>query len=160
MSLRRVFIANRGEIAQRIVRACQAVGAESVACSPADDAASLHCVSADRAVRLPGAGPAAYLDAAALVRAAVEAGADALHPGIGFLSESPQLARLCDEHGVRFVGPSADALARRTSSVKDFAKILLRVFTTAGIFNFLFLPAKNRNSPKQNKAKSRCPSTT
>ena len=54
-ALRRVFIANRGEIAQRIVRACQAVGAESVACAPADDAASLHTLSADRAVTLPGA---------------------------------------------------------------------------------------------------------
>ena len=110
-ALRRVFIANRGEIAQRIVRACQAVGAESVACAPADDAASLHTLSADRAVTLPGAGAAAYLDARALVRAAVEAGCSALHPGVGFLSESAQLAALCDEHGVTFVGPSARALA-------------------------------------------------
>lgn len=76
-----------------------------------DDAASLHRSAADAAVALPGRGAAGYLDAEAVVGAALAAGCDAVHPGYGFLSENPGFARLCAARGLRFVGPSPEALA-------------------------------------------------
>src|SRR5690242_15004488 len=91
MAITRLLVANRGEVAVRIMRTAAALGLRTVAVNPADDADSLHVRRADEAVRLPGAGPAAYLDVAALVQAAVQARADALHPGWGFVSESPEL---------------------------------------------------------------------
>jgi acetyl-CoA carboxylase carboxyltransferase component/acetyl/propionyl-CoA carboxylase alpha subunit len=110
MSLSRVLIANRGEIAIRIARAAAEAGLESVAIHPADDADSPHVAAADRAVALPGAGARAYLDIAAVVAAARAEGCDALHPGYGFLSENPALARACAEAGIVFVGPSPEHL--------------------------------------------------
>ncbi|MGX5657945.1 ATP-binding protein, partial [Geodermatophilus nigrescens] len=111
MSVTRLLVANRGEVAVRVLRTAAALGLSTVAVAPEDDAGGLHVRRADDAVRLPGAGPAAYLDVAAVVGAAVRGGADALHPGWGFLSESPALARACAGAGVVFVGPSAEALA-------------------------------------------------
>ncbi|MGY1714157.1 carboxyl transferase domain-containing protein [Geodermatophilus sp. SYSU D01106] len=111
MSVTRLLVANRGEVAVRVLRTAAALGLSTVAVAPEDDAGGLHVRRADDAVRLPGAGPAAYLDVAAVVGAAVRSGADALHPGWGFLSESPALARACAGAGVVFVGPSAEALA-------------------------------------------------
>ncbi|OLL93357.1 MULTISPECIES: carboxyl transferase domain-containing protein [unclassified Pseudonocardia] len=105
-----LLVANRAEIAVRIMDTASALGIGTVAVHPADDAACLHVVRADRAVELPGAGAAAYLDVDRIVRAAVDTGADALHPGYGFLSENPALARACAAHGVTFVGPAPEAL--------------------------------------------------
>ncbi len=110
MSLSRVLIANRGEIAVRIARAAAEAGLESVAVYATDDAQSPHVSTADRAVALPGAGARAYLDVAAVVAAAKAQGCDALHPGYGFLSENPALARACAEAGVVFIGPSPEHL--------------------------------------------------
>ncbi|MEJ8280889.1 acetyl-CoA carboxylase family protein [Pseudonocardia spirodelae] len=106
-----LLVANRGEIAVRIMATASALGMRTVAVHPADDAASLHVERADEAVELPGAGPAAYLDVAGLVAAAERTGAGMLHPGYGFAAEDPALARRCAERGVAFVGPSPDALA-------------------------------------------------
>ena len=86
------------------------LGVRTVAVHAADDAACAHVARADAAVALPGTGAAAYLDVDALVRAAVDGGAGALHPGYGFASESPALARACADAGVVFVGPSPQAL--------------------------------------------------
>ncbi|WP_297514858.1 carboxyl transferase domain-containing protein [uncultured Caulobacter sp.] len=110
MSLSRVLIANRGEIAVRVARAAAEAGIESVAVFATDDAASPHRAAADRAVALPGAGAKAYLDLAAILAAAKGEGCDALHPGYGFLSENPALARACAEAGIVFVGPSPEHL--------------------------------------------------
>lgn len=109
--IRRLLIANRGEIAIRIARAAAELDVRSVAVYSCDDAASLHVRKADEAVALPGTGAAAYLDAGRIVDTAVRAGCDALHPGSGFLSESPSLARRCEAAGIVFVGPDADTLA-------------------------------------------------
>jgi acetyl-CoA carboxylase biotin carboxylase subunit len=111
MPLRRLFIANRGEIAFRIVRAAQALGIETVVGVSAADADSAAARLADRAVVL-GPGPAAksYLDARLIVHAARETGCDSLHPGYGFLSERAVLPRLCDAAGIVFVGPEADMI--------------------------------------------------
>ncbi len=111
MALRRLFVANRGEIALRIVRAAQALGIETVVGVSAADTESAAAKLADRAVVL-GPGPAvkSYLDARIVVHAARETGCDALHPGYGFLSERAVLPRLCGEHGIIFVGPEADMI--------------------------------------------------
>ncbi|PIB93823.1 carboxyl transferase domain-containing protein [Caulobacter sp. FWC2] len=110
MSLSRVLIANRGEIAVRIARAAAEAGLASVAVYATDDAGSPHVTAADQAVALPGPGARAYLDIAAIVAAAKAQGCDALHPGYGFLSENPALARACAEAGIVFVGPSPEHL--------------------------------------------------
>jgi acetyl/propionyl-CoA carboxylase alpha subunit/acetyl-CoA carboxylase carboxyltransferase component len=109
--IKRLLVANRGEIAVRIMATAAVLGIETVAVYPADDAASAHVSRAGAAVELPGAGPAAYLDVDAIMAAAASTGCDTLHPGYGFLSERPELARSCAQAGVRFAGPGADALA-------------------------------------------------
>src|SRR5215472_3731697 len=107
---RKLLVANRGEIAIRVLRAASELGVETVAVCSEDDEGSLHTRLGDQVYRLRGAGPAAYLDAAQLVRAAAGAGCDALHPGYGFLSESADFAERCRSAGLTFVGPSAGVL--------------------------------------------------
>lgn len=108
-----LFIANRGEIALRIVRAARALGVKTVVGVSAADRESLAAREADRAITLGPAQPrGSYLNMAAIVHAAVETGCDALHPGYGFLSERGEFARLCESHSVIFVGPSADSIQK------------------------------------------------
>ena len=107
----RLLIANRGEIAVRIARAAADLGLASVAVHATDELDAPHAAKADAVVPLAGAGVAAYLDIEDVLRAAQECGADAVHPGYGFLSESPAFARACAECGVTFVGPSPEVLA-------------------------------------------------
>lgn len=113
MNLSRVFIANRGEIAVRVIRACRVLGIETVIGVSAADRQSLGARLADRAVVI-GAAPArdSYLNPELVVAAARGSGCDALHPGYGFLSERPKLADLCERNGVTFVGPAADTIRR------------------------------------------------
>jgi acetyl-CoA carboxylase biotin carboxylase subunit len=116
--MRRVLVANRGEIAVRIIRACREAGLESVAVYSDADARAKHVALADRAERI-GPAPAAesYLNIPALLRAAEGSGADAVHPGYGFLSERPDLARACADARLTFVGPPADAIERMGSKI-------------------------------------------
>jgi acetyl/propionyl-CoA carboxylase alpha subunit/acetyl-CoA carboxylase carboxyltransferase component len=111
MPFKRVLIANRGEIAIRIARAAAELGIASVAVFATDEADAPHARAADDASALPGAGPRAYLDLAAVVAAARGSGCDALHPGYGFLSENPALAQACARAGITFVGPAPEHLA-------------------------------------------------
>ncbi len=110
MTGQKLLVANRGEIAIRIFRSAADLGMASIAIHPADDGASLHVGKADTAIALPGRGVAAYLDGAAILQAAREAGATAIHPGYGFLSENAAFARACAEAGVTFVGPTPGIL--------------------------------------------------
>ncbi|WP_293224601.1 carboxyl transferase domain-containing protein [Ottowia sp.] len=107
----KILIANRGEIALRIVRALQELGIASVAIYADDDAHAPHVQAVDTAVALGATGPAAYLDGARLLAIAREQGADAIHPGYGFLSERADFARACAAAGVRFIGPMPEQLA-------------------------------------------------
>ncbi|MFD1530020.1 acetyl-CoA carboxylase biotin carboxylase subunit [Pseudonocardia aurantiaca] len=109
--IRRLLIANRGEIAARVIRTCARLGIESVLAASDADLDALPARLADRVVRLgPAPATASYLDATAVVRAAQAIAADAVHPGYGFLSENPVLARACADAEIVFVGPSAESL--------------------------------------------------
>jgi acetyl-CoA carboxylase biotin carboxylase subunit len=109
--IRRLLIANRGEIAVRVIRTCSRLGIESVLAASDADLESLPARLADRVVRLgPAAAAQSYLDPDAVVRAALTVGADAVHPGYGFLSENPSLARACATAGIVFVGPTPESL--------------------------------------------------
>ncbi|MCC6718460.1 MAG: carbamoyl-phosphate synthase large subunit [Acetobacteraceae bacterium] len=110
MPVTRLLIANRGEIAIRIARSAAELGIATVAVYSTDDAQSLHVRAADQTRALAGSGAAAYLDAAAIVALAREAGCDAIHPGYGFISENAGFARLCAEAGIAFVGPQPEVL--------------------------------------------------
>ena len=111
MALMKLVVANRGEIAIRVLRAASDLGIATVAIHSADDATSLHVPQADEAITLEGRGVAAYLDGAQIVERAREVGCDAVHPGYGFLAESAEFARQCAEAGLTFVGPSVEALS-------------------------------------------------
>ena len=105
MTIRRLIVANRGEIAVRIFRTCARLGIEAVAVVAGDDRGSLHARSADRTIEI-----GSYLDPSEHVRAAVEAGADAVHPGYGFLAESSVLADAVITAGITWVGPAPETL--------------------------------------------------
>ena len=107
---RKLLIANRGEIAIRIARTAAEMNMATVAIVSQDDSGSLHARCADTALTLAGSGPAAYLDGPQILRLALESGCDAIHPGYGFLSENAAFARLCNNAGIVFVGPSPETL--------------------------------------------------
>ncbi|MET9651165.1 pyruvate carboxylase [Streptomyces sp. NPDC006460] len=109
---RKVLVANRGEIAIRAFRAGYEVGARTVAVFPHEDRNSLHRLKADEAYEIgePGHPVRAYLSVEEIIRAARLAGADAVYPGYGFLSENPELAQACEDAGITFVGPSVQTL--------------------------------------------------
>lgn len=121
----RLLVANRGEIALRIVRACRELGIESVAVCSTADVGAPHARAADRAVTIGPPHPRdSYLNAGAIIDATRETGADAVHPGYGFLSEDPQTAAACADAGLVWVGPPADVIARLGSKIE--ARRLMR----------------------------------
>lgn len=110
--LRKILIANRGEIAVRIIRACAEMGIRSVAIYTEADRFALHVKKADESYCIGSEPVAGYLNVYALVDLAAATGCDAVHPGYGFLSENPQFARACKERGLIFIGPDADIIRR------------------------------------------------
>ena len=111
MSITRILIANRGEIALRIHRAAHEMGIETVAVHSTADADAMHVSMADDAVRLgPAEATQSYLDIDKVIAAAKQAGAEAIHPGYGFLSENAAFARACAQADIAFVGPPAEAI--------------------------------------------------
>ena len=116
----KVLVANRAEIAVRAFRAAYELGARTVAVFPQEDRNSEHRLKADEAYLIgePGHPVRAYLDIEEIVRVAREAGADAVYPGYGFLSENPDLARACAEAGLTFVGPPPEVLELAGNKVR------------------------------------------
>jgi pyruvate carboxylase subunit A len=122
--LKKVLIANRGEIAVRIVRACAESGITSVAVYTDADRYSLHVKKADEAYSLGPETVAGYLNVHRIVNLAKATGCDAIHPGYGFLSENPKLAEACAKRGIRFIGPSADVIRRLGDKVEARAAMI------------------------------------
>jgi acetyl-CoA carboxylase biotin carboxylase subunit len=125
----KILVANRGEIAVRIIRACRAMGIKTVAVYSKEDASSLHAYLADEAVCIGPAAPRdSYLNIPNIIGAALSKKAQAVHPGYGFLAENVTFARLCREHGLVFIGPSPEIIASMGN--KSQAR---RTMTEAGV---------------------------
>ncbi len=125
---RKVLIANRGEVALRIIRACKELGIRTVAIYSEADVRSLYVKKADEAYLLPGDPLRAYLDYIRIVDLAKQVGADAIHPGYGFLAENPDFAKYCKRRRITFIGPTAEQISMFGDKVK--AK---RVMASAGL---------------------------
>ena len=120
----KILIANRGEIACRVMETAQSIGVACVAVYSDADAEAKHVAMADEAVHIGGSAPAeSYLKGDVIIQAALETGADAIHPGYGFLSENPDFVEAVQAAGLVFIGPSADAI--RAMGLKDAAKALM-----------------------------------
>ena len=118
-ALKRILVANRGEIALRVIRACQQMGIETVLAASTADRDSLPARAADRMVCIgPAIAAQSYLDVRAIITAAKGTGADAVHPGYGFLSESPDLAQACADEGLVFIGPRPDHIREMGNKLK------------------------------------------
>jgi acetyl-CoA carboxylase biotin carboxylase subunit len=134
MAITRVLIANRGEIALRIIHACQQLGIETVLATSEADQDSLPARLADRAICIGSARPTdSYLNHRSIIAAAIGTGADAVHPGYGFLAESPDLADACAAEGITFVGPTGEHMRQMGNKIQ--ARLLARkagVATLAG----------------------------
>lgn len=110
---KKVLIANRGEIAVRIIRACREIGIPTVAIYSQADATSLHVRLATEAYCIgPAPSSQSYLSIPAIISAALVSGADAIHPGYGFMSERADFAEICEKHGIKFIGPTAEAMRK------------------------------------------------
>jgi acetyl-CoA carboxylase biotin carboxylase subunit len=119
VTIKRLLIANRGEIALRIIRACREAGIETVAVHSDADAGAPYATAADRAIRIgPPPASESYLSIRKILAAARSSGADAIHPGYGFLSENAAFAAACGSAGLIFVGPPADAIAKMGSKIE------------------------------------------
>ena len=111
--IKKVLIANRGEIAVRIIRACREMGIETVAVYSEADREALHTQLADEAYCIGEAEASdSYLNMERIISATVVSGADAIHPGFGFLSENSKFAELCQKCNITFIGPSAEVIAK------------------------------------------------
>ncbi|MEG2388163.1 MAG: acetyl-CoA carboxylase biotin carboxylase subunit [Clostridia bacterium] len=125
----KLLIANRGEIAIRVIRACKEMGVSTVAVFSEADRGALHAALADESVCIgPAPAQKSYLNMAAILSAATATGAQAIHPGYGLLSENPRFAELCEKCGIQFIGPSAQILSRMGD--KDEAR---RTMIAAGV---------------------------
>jgi acetyl-CoA carboxylase biotin carboxylase subunit len=136
---RKVLIANRGEIALRILRACRELGVKTVAVHSEADTRALHVRYADEAVCI-GPAPAAksYLNVPAIISAAEITGADAIHPGYGFLSENAEFARICDKCGITFIGPTPEAMRAwgdKVTARGNAARFGLPLLTGSGVLD-------------------------
>ncbi len=130
--IQKILVANRGEIALRVIRACKELGISTVAVYSDADRTSLHVAHADEAYRLgPAAASESYLRGDLILQAARQSGADAIHPGYGFLSENAEFAAACEAANIRFIGPTADAMrmlgsktrARQTADAASLPRV-------------------------------------
>ena len=143
----KILIANRGEIACRVIRTCQLLGVKTVAVYSDVDANSLHVQQADEAILLGEAAPQhSYLNSTKIIEAAVSTGAEAIHPGYGFLSENPRFARQCEEAGICFIGPRPEVMEQMGDKV-----IARRLARRAGL---PLLPGTDEAVPNEEAAQA------
>jgi len=116
--IQKILIANRGEIAVRIIRACKEMGITSVAIFSDADRLGLHVKKADESYYVGSDPMSGYLNPHRIVNIAVTSGCDAIHPGYGFLSENPELARICERRGIKFIGPDAKVIKRMGDKIQ------------------------------------------
>ncbi|HNG20299.1 MAG TPA: biotin carboxylase N-terminal domain-containing protein, partial [Candidatus Obscuribacter sp.] len=125
---KKILIANRSEIAVRVIQACRELGIKTVAVFSEPDRESKHVKMADETWQLTGQPARAYLDAAQILDIAKRSGAEAVHPGYGFLSENADFARECAATGIKFIGPSPDVIHKMGSKIES-----RRVMDQAGV---------------------------
>ena len=117
--MNKILIANRGEIAVRIIRACREMNIKTVAVYSEADKDALHTSLADEAVCIgPAASAKSYLNIKNIITAAYVTGSDSIHPGFGFLSENPEFAKICEESNIKFIGPSSSVIDLLGNKVK------------------------------------------
>ena len=120
MSVSKVLVANRGEIARRVFRTCREMGISTIALYSEPDAGEPHVIEADEAAPLNGTTPGeTYLNIQAVLAAAKELGADAVHPGYGFLAENPEFARAVVNQGLTWIGPSPESMETMGSKIES-----------------------------------------
>ena len=149
----KVLVANRGEIAIRAFRAAYELGARTVAVFPNEDRWSEHRLKADESYEIGQRGHPvrAYLDPDAIVAVAVRAGADAVYPGYGFLSENPKLAEACANAGITFVGPTADVLTLTGNKARAIAAA-----KEAGVPTLASVPPSDDADERSSRPRARC----
>lgn len=149
--MKKVLIANRGEIAVRIIRACKDLGIQTVAIHSTADSDSLHVLLADESICI-GAPPASesYINIPKVLSALELSGADAVHPGYGFLSENAEFARHCEKLGITFIGPSSDAIDKLGNKVEaKRIATLAKAPVVPGRIHALFDPIEALNEAKE-----------
>src|SRR5512139_2958709 len=125
---KKILIANRGEIAVRIIRTCRDMGILAVALYEAADRSSLHVRLADECVRLESA--QGYLDTMAILKLARDTGAEAIHPGYGFLAENIEFITACQQAGIVFIGPPLDVMLAQQSKIEVLNRVKAAGFAT------------------------------
>ena len=139
----KILIANRGEVAVRVIRACKEMGVETVGVFSSADRDALHVALADESYCIGGPRPQdSYLNKEAILTVAIEAGATAIHPGYGFLAENAEFARMCRECGIVFVGPTPEVIERMGN--KDMARICAREALQCVLQDRPHIPAQHR----------------
>jgi acetyl-CoA carboxylase, biotin carboxylase subunit len=142
----KILIANRGEIAVRVIRACRELGIPSLAVYEAEDSDSLHVRMADECVLLTD--PEPFSNPQTLIQVARDKGADAIHPGYGFLAESADFIRACQEAGLTFIGPPAEVAAQARSKVSALAKARAAGFATVAFSPECYTLEEDQTDPK------------
>ena len=115
---KKILVANRGEIAIRVIRACKELGLATVSIFTEQDANAVHITKADQAILVTPGPIAGYLDYDQIIRVAKWAGADAIHPGYGFISENWRFAQACEEAGMGFIGPTSTAIRSMGNKIR------------------------------------------
>lgn len=124
MKIKKLLVANRGEIATRVIRACAELDIETVAIYSEEDASALYVKKADESYMVGPGAIQGYVNVHRIVDLAKKVGVDAIHPGYGFLSEDPEFPRLCEKNGIIFVGPTADAISSMGNKIKARAMMI------------------------------------
>ena len=135
--MERVLIANRGEIAVRIIRACRELGLHTIAIYSQADEESLHVSLATEAYCIgPAQSAKSYLNIPQIISTALISGAEAIHPGYGFMAERPDFAEICNDHGLKFIGPSVESMRKmgdKASARKTMIENVFKVFDKCDI---------------------------